>query len=226
MTRAVLVALMLVSGDERAGAPRRRAGASHAMGLWTPHPEYTTPARPGITTRFRRWVATASDIRPGIRLRVRSRAGRAPSATSTAVIRAARRCWPTSRRGPGTALRLRQRAARRIQPRRANSEQHAPRGSRRPQGRMGERRPGLRVGDQRRRQSARLAVRCDFLMKVHQGTHSPDAFTNNLHELLYAAQCRDRGDGSVGPSSSPTRWCSSAIPAGSRRAGSPVALPS
>ena len=43
-----------------------------------------------------------------------------------------------------------------------------------------------------------LAVRCDFLMKVHQGTHSPDAFTNNLHELLYAAQCRDRGDGSVG----------------------------
>ena len=43
-----------------------------------------------------------------------------------------------------------------------------------------------------------LAIRCDFLMKVHQGTHSPDAFTNNLHELLYAAQCRDRGDGSVG----------------------------
>ena len=43
-----------------------------------------------------------------------------------------------------------------------------------------------------------LAVRCDFLMKVHQGTHSPDAFTNNLHELLYAAQCRDRGDGSIG----------------------------
>ncbi len=43
-----------------------------------------------------------------------------------------------------------------------------------------------------------LAVRCDFLMKIHQGTHSPDAFTNNLHELLYAAQCRDRADGSVG----------------------------
>jgi hypothetical protein len=43
-----------------------------------------------------------------------------------------------------------------------------------------------------------LAIRCDFLMKIHQGTHSPDAFTNNLHELLYAAQCRDRADGSVG----------------------------
>jgi hypothetical protein len=44
----------------------------------------------------------------------------------------------------------------------------------------------------------RLDIRCDFLMKIHQGTHSPDAFTNNLHELLYAAQCRDRGDGRVG----------------------------
>jgi len=43
-----------------------------------------------------------------------------------------------------------------------------------------------------------LAIRCDFLMKIHQGTHSPDAFTNNLHELLYAAQCRDRADGTVG----------------------------
>lgn len=43
-----------------------------------------------------------------------------------------------------------------------------------------------------------LDVRCDFLMKIHQGTHSPDAFTNNLHELLYAAQCRDRADGGVG----------------------------
>ncbi|MGE0359968.1 MAG: hypothetical protein AB7H93_08190 [Vicinamibacterales bacterium] len=43
-----------------------------------------------------------------------------------------------------------------------------------------------------------LAIRCDFLMKIHQGTHSPDAFTNNLHELLYAAQCRDRADGRVG----------------------------
>jgi hypothetical protein len=43
-----------------------------------------------------------------------------------------------------------------------------------------------------------LAVRCDFLMKIHQGTHSPDAFTNNLHELLYAAQCRDRSEGRVG----------------------------
>ena len=43
-----------------------------------------------------------------------------------------------------------------------------------------------------------LDIRCDFLMKIHQGTHSADAFANNLHELLYAVQCRDRADGSVG----------------------------
>jgi len=34
-------------------------------------------------------------------------------------------------------------------------------------------------------------ISCDFLMKVHQGTHSPDAFTNNVHELAYFVQCND-----------------------------------
>ncbi|WP_309133949.1 cellulose binding domain-containing protein [Cellulomonas sp.] len=34
---------------------------------------------------------------------------------------------------------------------------------------------------------------CDVLMKFHQGTHSPDAFTNNLHELLLAADCTQGG---------------------------------
>jgi len=43
-----------------------------------------------------------------------------------------------------------------------------------------------------------LDITCDFFMKVHQGTHSQDAFTNNLHELLYAAQCRDLAGGAVG----------------------------
>ncbi|MGL4576397.1 MAG: hypothetical protein ACRCV9_16555 [Burkholderiaceae bacterium] len=32
-------------------------------------------------------------------------------------------------------------------------------------------------------------VRCDVLLKVHQGTHSRDAFTNNLHEGFYYASC-------------------------------------
>jgi hypothetical protein len=37
----------------------------------------------------------------------------------------------------------------------------------------------------------RLGVSCDFLTKIHQGTHSPDAFGNNVHELLYAVRCDD-----------------------------------
>lgn len=32
---------------------------------------------------------------------------------------------------------------------------------------------------------------CDMLMKIHQGTHSKDAFTNNMHEVQYFAQCTD-----------------------------------
>lgn len=34
-------------------------------------------------------------------------------------------------------------------------------------------------------------VRCDVLAKLHQGTHSKDAFTNNLHELVYHIRCSD-----------------------------------
>ncbi len=34
-------------------------------------------------------------------------------------------------------------------------------------------------------------VRCDVLTKMHQGTHSRDAFTNNLHELAYHIRCSD-----------------------------------
>lgn len=36
-----------------------------------------------------------------------------------------------------------------------------------------------------------IGVQCDFLMKVHQGTHSKDAFTNNMHELEYFVDCTD-----------------------------------
>jgi hypothetical protein len=39
--------------------------------------------------------------------------------------------------------------------------------------------------------SAVLEVRCDVLVKLHQGTHSKDAFTNNLHELIYNIRCND-----------------------------------
>jgi hypothetical protein len=39
--------------------------------------------------------------------------------------------------------------------------------------------------------NAAISVRCDVLAKFHQGTHSPDAFTNNLHELAYHIRCSD-----------------------------------
>jgi len=41
---------------------------------------------------------------------------------------------------------------------------------------------------------ALLEVRCDVLTKLHQGTHSRDAFTNNLHELNYHVRCTDRAE--------------------------------
>jgi hypothetical protein len=34
-------------------------------------------------------------------------------------------------------------------------------------------------------------VTCDVLVKLHQGTHSKDAFTNNLHEMVYHIKCSD-----------------------------------
>jgi hypothetical protein len=36
-----------------------------------------------------------------------------------------------------------------------------------------------------------ISVTCDFLTKLHQGSHSADAFTNNAHELIYAVRCDD-----------------------------------
>jgi hypothetical protein len=39
---------------------------------------------------------------------------------------------------------------------------------------------------------AAIEVTCDVLVKLHQGTHSKDAFTNNLHELMYHIRCNDR----------------------------------
>ena len=36
-----------------------------------------------------------------------------------------------------------------------------------------------------------FSVQCDVLTKLHQGSHSKDAFTNNLHELAYHISCSD-----------------------------------
>lgn len=38
---------------------------------------------------------------------------------------------------------------------------------------------------------AALSVECDLLVKMHQGTHSPDAFTSNMHEVAYHIRCTD-----------------------------------
>jgi hypothetical protein len=37
----------------------------------------------------------------------------------------------------------------------------------------------------------KVGARCDIAVKLHQGTHSHDAFTNNLHELFYDTKCDD-----------------------------------
>lgn len=39
--------------------------------------------------------------------------------------------------------------------------------------------------------SSLFNIRCDILVKLHQGTHSRDAFTNNVHELVYHVRCSD-----------------------------------
>ncbi|MFC0529817.1 cellulose-binding domain-containing protein [Phytohabitans kaempferiae] len=38
---------------------------------------------------------------------------------------------------------------------------------------------------------------CDILLKFHQGTHSPDAFSNNVHELLLNQRCTASNGGQV-----------------------------
>ncbi len=40
-------------------------------------------------------------------------------------------------------------------------------------------------------------ARCDALVKLHQGSHSRDAFTNNVHELVYHIRCDDGTDMSL-----------------------------
>jgi hemolysin type calcium-binding protein len=41
------------------------------------------------------------------------------------------------------------------------------------------------------RDSGGARIDCDYLFKVHQGSHSADATTNNVHELVFAARCSD-----------------------------------
>ena len=41
------------------------------------------------------------------------------------------------------------------------------------------------------RDGAPTGVSCDVLVQFHQGSHSADALSNNVHEVLYAARCGD-----------------------------------
>ena len=40
-------------------------------------------------------------------------------------------------------------------------------------------------------------MRCSTLIKVHMGSHSPDALTNNLHEVFYNARCTQLAEGTT-----------------------------
>lgn len=61
-----------------------------------------------------------------------------------------------------------------------------------------------------------LSVKCDVLYKLHQGTHSKDAFTNNLHEVQYYAKCNDGSEvrmimmAAIGTAGEFTRTCDGA----------------
>lgn len=50
---------------------------------------------------------------------------------------------------------------------------------------------GLRMDPGGDAASTLFEIRCDVLTKLHQGTHSKDAFTNNVHELVYHIRCTD-----------------------------------
>ena len=83
---------------------------------------------------------------------------------------------------------------------------------------------------------AALGVTCDHLTVVHQGSHSPDALSNNVHELLYAVRCDDGTEliadmiSRFGDAGEYTRSCEPAVtvattdngyPGGRRRAADP-----
>ena len=197
MTRAVLVALMLVMAMS-GGAPRAADGTSHAMGLWTPHPEYDTcsaayhdsfSALGSDGKRYPTWHPPEGEEQ-GRPCTFGHEHGRDPR--GSALLADVEAQYGGVLFGYANEQLDEYNRAERIGDR-MRHEDHV--GHKIEWENDVEMFESVTNGGANQRA---LAVRCDFLMKVHQGTHSPDAFTNNLHELLYAAQCRDRGDGSVG----------------------------
>ena len=153
------------------------ATPSRAFGIWKPGPgetctkeQHDAYAVVGPDGKLLSHVAPADRTRDGCTLRPRARA------------RPAR--LQSVRRQPAAH------SVRRTPTRRWRSAipRTAERGSRRPQGRVGERRGARRSAGVGRCS----ACKCDVLTKLHQGTHSKDAFTNNLHELVYHLDCDGR----------------------------------
>jgi hypothetical protein len=83
-----------------------------------------------------------------------------------------------------------------------------------------------------------FTVKCNVLAKLHQGTHSKDAFTNNLHEIAYHLACTDGTEmhitlmSAIGTPGGFTRTCdgqrvevATAVPANSPNGGGQRIIP-
>ena len=151
--------------EQRARRPRVRACGTRAR---------STAAPRSSTTPTPSWGPMGRSIPPGTRRPVRAAAA---SATSMGAIRPA----PTSMTTPT--------ACRSASPTRCSPSPIPPiRGTRITSATRWNGQNDIDL-EFRGAGSAIFTVKCDVLTKFHQGTHSKDAFTNNVHELIYHIRC-------------------------------------
>ena len=168
------IVLAACGGGDTSGIDPATAPRSIAMNAWTPgandtctkeiHDAYAVVGPDGKL--YPTWHPA---VDPGDRLHLRPRAWARSAAGPTSMTRAARSrsATPTSSSRPST------------RPTRATRTTSATRSS------------GRTTVELTARRSASFQIKCDVLTKLHQGTHSKDAFTNNLHELVYHLSCGD-----------------------------------
>ena len=154
----------------------RRSARRYSSGSGCPAP--TTPAPRQSTTATRSSRPTASATTPGIRRWIPGPA--APSATSTAAIPAGSQLF--GKVGP-IPFGLANEALETWDPQNPRREDHF--------GHKIDWENDIEFVRQDGLTGALFSVKCDVLAKLHQGTHSKDAFTNNLHEIAYHLQCTD-----------------------------------